>query len=41
MVRLDKIYTRAGDMGSTSLATGEPIAKWHPRVAAYGTVDVF
>ena len=39
MVRLDKIYTRAGDTGSTSLATGEPIAKWHPRVAAYGTVD--
>jgi cob(I)alamin adenosyltransferase len=39
MVRLDKIYTRAGDKGTTSLATGEPVDKWHPRVAAYGTVD--
>ncbi|MFN7055699.1 cob(I)yrinic acid a,c-diamide adenosyltransferase [Hyphomonas sp.] len=39
MVRLDKIYTRAGDGGHTSLSTGEPIAKWHPRVASYGTVD--
>lgn len=39
MVRLDKIYTRTGDKGETSLSTGEPVAKWHPRVAAYGTVD--
>ncbi len=39
MVRLDKIYTRAGDGGTTRLATGETVDKWHPRVAAYGTVD--
>ena len=39
MVRLDKIYTRTGDKGQTSLSTGEKVAKWHPRVAAYGTVD--
>ncbi|OYW87082.1 MAG: cob(I)yrinic acid a c-diamide adenosyltransferase [Hyphomonas sp. 32-62-5] len=39
MVRLDKIYTRTGDKGETRLSTGEPVAKWHPRVAAYGTVD--
>ena len=39
MVRLDKIYTRTGDKGQTSLSTGEMVAKWHPRVAAYGTVD--
>ncbi len=39
MVRLDKIYTRAGDKGETRLATGEPVAKWHPRVTAYGSVD--
>lgn len=39
MVKLDKIYTRAGDGGTTRLATGEEVAKWHPRVAAYGTVD--
>lgn len=39
MVRIDKIYTRTGDKGQTRLSTGEPTAKWHPRVAAYGTVD--
>ncbi len=39
MVRLDKIYTRAGDAGETRLATGEPVPKSHPRVAAYGSVD--
>ena len=39
MVKLDKIYTRAGDKGKTRLATGEPVDKWHPRVAAYGKVD--
>lgn len=39
MVRIDKIYTRTGDKGQTSLSTGEKVAKWHPRVAAYGTVD--
>ena len=39
MVKLDKIYTKAGDKGQTRLATGEPVDKWHPRVVAYGTVD--
>ncbi len=39
MVRIDKIYTRAGDTGMTRLATGEEVGKWHPRVVAYGTVD--
>lgn len=39
MVRLDKIYTRAGDAGKTRLSTGEPVDKFHPRVASYGTVD--
>lgn len=39
MVKLDKIYTRAGDSGKTRLSTGEPLDKWHPRVTAYGTVD--
>lgn len=39
MVKLDKIYTKAGDKGTTRLATGEPVAKWHPRVSAYGKVD--
>ena len=39
MVKLDKIYTRAGDKGKTRLSTGEPIDKFHPRVTSYGTVD--
>ena len=39
MVKLDKIYTRTGDAGQTRLATGEPVSKSHPRVAAYGAVD--
>jgi len=39
MVKLDKIYTKAGDGGKTRLSTGELVDKWHPRVTAYGTVD--
>lgn len=39
MVRLDRIYTRGGDEGSTSLGDGARVEKHHPRVAAYGTVD--
>lgn len=39
MVKLDKIYTRGGDKGQTSLGDGERVAKHDPRVAAYGTTD--
>lgn len=39
MVKLDKIYTKAGDGGQTRLSTGEPVDKWDLRVTAYGTVD--
>lgn len=39
MVKLNKIYTRTGDDGSTGLGTGQRVAKNHPRVAAYGSVD--
>ena len=39
MVKLDKIYTRGGDKGQTSLGDGTRVAKHDPRVAAYGTVD--
>lgn len=39
MVKLDKIYTKAGDAGKTRLSTGEPVDKFHTRVTAYGTVD--
>ncbi len=34
-----KIYTRSGDAGTTSLLTGERVAKCHPRVMACGGVD--
>lgn len=37
--RLSKIYTRTGDDGSTGLGDGVRVAKDHPRVEAYGTVD--
>jgi cob(I)alamin adenosyltransferase len=39
MVKLTRIYTRTGDRGDTSLATGERIRKSHPRVGSYGAVD--
>lgn len=39
MVKLNKIYTRTGDDGTTGLATGERVPKWDLRVAAYGAVD--
>jgi cob(I)alamin adenosyltransferase len=39
MVKLNKIYTRTGDKGTTGLGTGERVAKNHMRIAAYGTVD--
>jgi cob(I)alamin adenosyltransferase len=34
-----KIYTRAGDLGETSLLGGVRVPKDHLRVAAYGDVD--
>lgn len=39
MVSLDKIYTRGGDYGETSLGSGKRVAKHDSRVAAYGTSD--
>jgi cob(I)alamin adenosyltransferase len=37
--RLSKIVTRTGDAGTTGLATGDRVAKTHPRVAAMGDLD--
>jgi len=34
-----KIYTRTGDQGTTGLFGGDRVAKCHPRLAAYGTLD--
>ena len=39
MVRLDRIYTKTGDDGTTGLGDGKRVPKHHPRVEAYGTVD--
>jgi len=39
MVVLNKIYTRTGDAGETALGNGDRVAKFSPRVSAYGTVD--
>jgi cob(I)alamin adenosyltransferase len=39
MVRLNRIYTRTGDDGTTGLGDGSKIAKHHLRIASYGTVD--
>lgn len=39
MVKLDKIYTRGGDKGMTSLGNGERVPKHDLRVEAYGAVD--
>lgn len=39
MVKLNKIYTRTGDAGTTGLGTGERVAKHDLRITAYGTVD--
>jgi cob(I)alamin adenosyltransferase len=39
MVRLNRIYTKAGDGGQTRLVGGQMVAKNSPRIEAYGTVD--
>ena len=39
MVTLNRIYTRGGDAGQTSLGDGRRVAKHDARVEAYGTVD--
>ena len=39
MVKLDKIYTRGGDSGLTSLGDGKRIEKHSLRIRAYGEID--
>lgn len=39
MVKLNRIYTRTGDNGTTGLTSGPRRPKYDLRVAAYGTVD--
>jgi len=38
-VRLDRIYTRGGDAGDTSLGDGSRVRKTDARIEAYGAVD--
>ena len=39
MVKLNKIYTRTGDKGTTGLGDGTRLPKHAIRIEAYGTVD--
>lgn len=39
MVYLNRIYTKSGDAGETSLGDGRRVPKTHPRIGAYGGVD--
>lgn len=39
MVKLNRIYTKTGDNGTTGLGDGERVAKFNLRVEAFGTVD--
>lgn len=38
-MRIDKVYTKGGDRGLTSLIGGERVSKAAPRIEGYGTVD--
>jgi cob(I)alamin adenosyltransferase len=38
-IALNRIYTKTGDKGQTSLAGGRRVAKDDPRIECYGTVD--
>jgi cob(I)alamin adenosyltransferase len=38
-INLTRIYTRKGDSGETHLGDMSRVAKTHPRIEAYGTVD--
>lgn len=38
-IYINRVYTRAGDRGTTRLAGGQERAKDDPRLEAYGTVD--
>src|SRR5262245_17087080 len=40
MVYLSRIYTKTGDAGQTGLGDGTRVDKHHPRICAYGEVDV-
>ncbi|MFQ5481340.1 MAG: cob(I)yrinic acid a,c-diamide adenosyltransferase [Nitrospinaceae bacterium] len=39
MIRINKVYTKGGDKGETSLVGGGRVPKDHPRVEAFGAID--
>lgn len=39
MVRINRVYTKSGDTGQTSLIGGERVAKSSARIECYGSVD--
>lgn len=39
MVRINRVYTKAGDQGQTALVGGQKVSKASPRVDCYGAVD--
>ena len=39
-MRITRVYTGAGDLGMTKLGDGSKVPKDHPRVVAYGAVDL-
>jgi len=39
MVRINRVYTKSGDKGVTSLVGGERVSKSSLRIECYGTVD--
>ncbi len=38
-MRIDRVYTKGGDKGETSLIGGDRVLKSDPRIDCYGTVD--
>jgi len=38
-IRIDRVYTRGGDQGETSLVGGQRVAKDSLRIESYGSVD--
>ena len=38
-MRIDRVYTKAGDKGENSLIGGDRVSKTDPRIECYGTID--
>lgn len=38
-MRIDRVYTKGGDKGETSLIGGDRVSKADPRLDCYGTID--